>query len=82
VLVPEVKGNQATGLALMHVRFHERLPAAAARRVLEGYRDRYRALADQVTETEPVMHDEVLGTIDLVELLTDPVVALAAHWSR
>ena len=32
-----------------------------ARRVLEGYRDRYQAIADQVTEIEPVMRDDVLG---------------------
>ena len=27
VIVPEVKGNQTTGLTLLHVRFHDRLPA-------------------------------------------------------
>jgi hypothetical protein len=64
----------------LHIRFRDRLPADSARRVLEGYRDRYRAIADQVTETEPVMRDEVLGTIDLVELLTEPVVRLAEKW--
>ncbi len=80
ILVPEVKGNQTTGLTLLHIRFRDRLPADVARRVLEGYRDRYRAIADQVTETEPVMRDEVLGTIDLVELLTEPVVQLAEKW--
>jgi glucosamine--fructose-6-phosphate aminotransferase (isomerizing) len=80
VLVPEVKGSQTTGLTLLHVRFHERLPGDAARRVLEGYRDRYQAIADQVTETEPSMRDDVLGTIDLVELLTQPVVQLADNW--
>ena len=80
ILVPEVKGNQTTGLTLLHVRFHDRLPGDAARRVLEGYRDRYQAIADQVTEIEPVMRDEVLGTVDLIELLTEPVVQLADHW--
>jgi glucosamine--fructose-6-phosphate aminotransferase (isomerizing) len=80
VAVPEVKGNQTTGLTLLHVRFHDRLPADAARRALEGYRDRYQAIADQVTETEPTMRDDVLGTIDLVELLTEPVVRLADRW--
>jgi glucosamine--fructose-6-phosphate aminotransferase (isomerizing) len=80
VIVPEVKGNQTTGITLLHVRFHERLPGDAARRVLEGYRDRYQAIADQVTETEPVMRDDVLGTIALVDLLTEPVVRLADHW--
>jgi glucosamine--fructose-6-phosphate aminotransferase (isomerizing) len=80
VLVPEVKGNQTTGLTLLHVRFHDRLSGAAARRVLEGYRDRYQAIADQVTETEPAMRDDVLGSIDLVELLTEPVARLADKW--
>ena len=61
VIVPEIKGNQTTGLTLLHVRFHDRLPAEAARRVLEGYRDRYEAIADQVTEIEPVMRDDVLA---------------------
>jgi hypothetical protein len=62
------------------VRFHERLSADLARRVLEGYRDRYEAIADQVTEVEPVMRDDVLGTIDLVDLLTLPVAQLADRW--
>ena len=44
------------------------------------YKARYQAIADQVTETEPVMRDDVLGTIDLIDLLTVPVVQLADHW--
>ena len=80
ILVPEAKDGQTTGLTLLHVRFHERLPADVARRVLQGYRDRYAAIRDQVTETEPTMRDEVLGQLDLVELLTEPVVRLADHW--
>jgi glucosamine--fructose-6-phosphate aminotransferase (isomerizing) len=80
VLVPEVKGNQTTGLTLLHVRFRDRLTGTAARRVLEGYRDRYQAIADQVTETEPSMRDDVLGTIDLIDLLTEPVAQLADYW--
>ncbi len=78
--VPEVKDGQTTGLTLMHVRFESRLAPDVARRVLQGYRGRYAAIQDQVTETEPVMRDDVLGTIDLVELLTEPVAQLAEHW--
>ena len=48
--------------------------------MLEGYRDRYQAITDQVTELEPVMRDDVLGTIDLVERPTEPVVRLADRW--
>jgi len=35
-----------------------------------------------VTEVEPVMRDEVLGRISLIELLTEPVVRLADHWKQ
>jgi glutamine---fructose-6-phosphate transaminase (isomerizing) len=80
IVVPEIKANQAIGLTLLHVRFRDRLEPDVARRVLEGYRDRYEAIADQVTEVEPVMRDEVLGTIGVVELLTEPVVQLAERW--
>jgi glutamine---fructose-6-phosphate transaminase (isomerizing) len=82
IFVPEVKGPQTTGITLLHVTFLDRLPADAARRVLEGYRDRYQAIADQVTEIEPVMRDDVLGRIDLVDLLTEPVVRLADYWKQ
>src|SRR5881409_2263455 len=44
VIVPEVKGNTTTGLTLLHARFHDRLPADRARRVLQGYRGRYAAI--------------------------------------
>jgi glucosamine--fructose-6-phosphate aminotransferase (isomerizing) len=80
LLVPEVKGNQCTGITLLHVRFHEHLPVPVMRSVLEGYRHRYEALRDVVTETEPVMRDDLLGTLSVVELLTAPVFVLAAAW--
>ncbi len=80
ILVPEVKGNVATGITLVHVRFHDLLPAATMRSVLEGYRHRYAALRDAVCETEPTMRDDLLGTIPVVSLLTDPVLVMAARW--
>ena len=80
VIVPESKGNQCTALTLLHVRFHDRLPAEAARAVLEQYRGRYSALKDAVTETEPTFRDDLLGEVPLVELLTAPVYVLAERW--
>jgi glucosamine--fructose-6-phosphate aminotransferase (isomerizing) len=80
VLIPEVKGNQNTGLTLLHVRFRERLPAATMRSVMEGYRDRYSALRDAVTETEPTFRDDLLGELGVAELLTMPVYVLAERW--
>jgi glucosamine--fructose-6-phosphate aminotransferase (isomerizing) len=80
VLVPETKDKQTTGLTLLHVRFADRLPAADARTVLEGYRGRYGALRDAVTETEPTFRDEVLGAVTVIDLLDLPVHVLAEHW--
>jgi glutamine---fructose-6-phosphate transaminase (isomerizing) len=80
ILVPEVKGTQAVGITLLHVTFHDRLPAATARAVLQGYRDRYRVLSDFVTETETVFRDDLLADIDVAELLIGPLTMLAEHW--
>ena len=80
VLVPEAKGQQVTGMTLLHVRFEDLLPADRARAVLRGYRTRYSALADAVTETEPAFDDSRLGTEPVVDLLTEPVYELAKRW--
>jgi glutamine---fructose-6-phosphate transaminase (isomerizing) len=80
LLVPEVKGNQATGVTLLHVRFVASMPASVARTVLEGYRGRYQLLADWVTETEVSLRDDLLAGIPTVDLLTLPVSELADHW--
>ncbi len=82
IIVPEVKDNHTVGLTLLHVRFHDRLDADRARRVLQGYRGRYSAIQDQVTEVEPTFRDAVLAEVDLVDLLTQPVVQLADHWRQ
>jgi glucosamine--fructose-6-phosphate aminotransferase (isomerizing) len=80
ILVPEMKGNQVTGITLLHVRFPDRLPAAVLRGVLDGYRGRYAALTDFVTETEPVFRDDLLATVPVVDLLTLPIGQLAERW--
>ena len=51
-----------------------------ARTVLQGYQGRYTALRDAVTETEPTFDDALLATVDLVDLLTEPVYVLADRW--
>ena len=80
VIVPETKDNQVVGLTLLHVAFAGTIEPGAARGVLEGYQERYAALTDAVTETEPALRDEVLGTIPIVDLLTEPVHVLADRW--
>jgi glutamine---fructose-6-phosphate transaminase (isomerizing) len=82
VLVPEVKGSQVTGMTLLHVRFKPHLDSEGAKRVLSGYRTRYSALSDAVTETEPSFDDSVLGEVPIVDLLTEPVYALANRWRQ
>jgi glucosamine--fructose-6-phosphate aminotransferase (isomerizing) len=80
VIVPEVKDNETVGLTLLHARFVPHLDADVARSVLQGYQGRYGALRDAVTETAPTFDDAVLGTVDLVDLLTEPVYVLADRW--
>jgi glutamine---fructose-6-phosphate transaminase (isomerizing) len=80
VLVPETKDAQVTGMTLLHVRFADRLAPADAKAVLQGYRDRWDALVDAVTETEPVFGEDVLGEVGIVDLLTQPVHVLADRW--
>ena len=80
VIVPEVQGNRTTGLTLLHVAFCDTLPAARMRRVLEGYRGRLAQLRSAVTETEPTFDESLLGELPVVDLLTEPVDALADRW--
>ncbi len=80
VLVPEIKGNQCTGITLLHVALQDRLPSSSARSVLERYRNRYSALKDAVTETEPSFRDDLLGDQSMTDLLTVPVNVLADRW--
>jgi len=80
VLIPEVKGTHTTGLTLLHVRFHDRLPAAVVRSVLQGYDRRYDRLVDWVTETEGSFRDDLLGDIPVVDLLISPISEIADRW--
>lgn len=80
LIVPEVKDKQTTGLSLLHLSLRDDLAVPALRSVLEGYRERYTALRDAVLETEPAFRDDVLTTVAIGELMTDPINDLARHW--
>jgi glutamine---fructose-6-phosphate transaminase (isomerizing) len=80
LLVPEVKDGLSTGLTLLHVRIADRVPAATARGVLQGYRNRYAVLRDAVLETEPTFREDLLSVIPVTELLTQPINQLADRW--
>ena len=82
ILVPEVKAGTPTGITLLHVRFHERLDAAAMRGVLVGYDRRYDRLVDWVSETEGSFDDRLLGELPVDDLLIEPISDTADHWRR
>ncbi|MDP1805125.1 MAG: glucosamine-6-phosphate synthase, partial [Acidimicrobiales bacterium] len=80
VIVPETKDDRATGLTLLHVRFHEHVGVAAARGALQGYRNRWSALRDAVLETEPTFREDLLERAPTADLLVEPIRALADRW--
>ncbi|HQZ34626.1 MAG TPA: SIS domain-containing protein [Ilumatobacteraceae bacterium] len=82
IFVPEVKGGTCTGITLLHVRFHDRLPAATMRGVLQGYDRRYDRLVDWVTETEGTFRDDLLADLSVADLLILPISDTADHWRR
>ena len=81
VIVPEVKGNQCTGLTLLHApvprRGCRRPPCARCSRPTAAATTRSK---DAVTETEPTFRDDLLGEQPVIELLTEPVNVLADRW--
>jgi glucosamine--fructose-6-phosphate aminotransferase (isomerizing) len=82
LFVPEVKGGETTGITLLHVVFHDRLPAEVMRGVLQGYDRRYDRLVDWVTETEGGFDESLLGELPVAELLIGPISDTADHWRR
>jgi glucosamine--fructose-6-phosphate aminotransferase (isomerizing) len=80
VIVPEVKDGHTIGITLVHVRFAAQLPEATARGVLQGYRNRYSVLRDAVLETEPTFREDLLATVPVDVLLTEPINQLADRW--
>jgi glucosamine--fructose-6-phosphate aminotransferase (isomerizing) len=82
IFVPEVKSGQTTGITLLHVVFHDRLPAEVMRGVLQGYDRRYDRLVDWVSETEGAFDESLLGELPVAELLIGPISDTADHWRR
>jgi glucosamine--fructose-6-phosphate aminotransferase (isomerizing) len=80
IFVPEVKSGVTVGITLLHVRFHDRLPAPVMRGVLQGYDHRYDRLVDWVSETEGSLREDLLGEIPVADLLILPLVDIADRW--
>ena len=82
IFVPELKGTHVTGITLLHVRFHEYLPASTMRGVLQGYDRRYNRLVDWVTETEGSFREELLADVPVADLLILPISEMADRWRQ
>lgn len=80
LILPESKDGVTTGLQLLHVNLVDGLSAVTARSVLRGYRRRYQALRDAVTETEDVFREDLLEQQSVADLLTVPILDLADRW--
>ena len=80
IFVPEVKSDTCTGITLLHVRLHDRLPAEEMRGVLQGYDNRYARLVDWVTETEGEFDQSKLATLPVDDLLIAPISDTADLW--
>jgi len=80
IFVPEIKSGVCIGITLLHVQFHELLPAGVMRGVLQGYDHRYDRLVDWVSETEGVFRDDLLGEIRVADLLILPISEVADQW--
>ncbi len=78
ILVPESRQGICKGIVLLHVEFHDQLPADAIGAVLRGYYNRYALLRDAVAETNAEMwSDDALARLQVLDLLTKPIVLLA-----
>ncbi len=82
LFVPEVKSGETTGITLLHLAFHDRLPGDVMRGVMQGYDRRYDRLVDWVTETEGSFDESLLGELPVAELLIGPISDTADHWRR
>ncbi len=82
VFVPEMKAGQTIGITLLHVAFHDHLPADVMRSVLQGYDRRYDRLVDWVMETEGSFDDALLGELSVEQLLIGPISETADHWKH
>ncbi len=80
ILVPEVKADTCTGITLLHVRLHDRLPADTMRGVLQGYDHRFDRLVDWVSETEGDFDQTKLGELPVADLLIAPISETADLW--
>lgn len=84
IMIPEVTRSITTGITLLHIDVvdNDELSVDARKRVLEGYKQKLFALRDAVTETQDTFDESILADIDMMELLTQPVVVLASKWNQ
>ena len=79
-MTPEFGRLARTGITLLHVRLHDRLPADTMRGVLQGYDRRFDRLVDWVSETEGDFDQSKLGELPVDDLLIAPISETADLW--
>ena len=49
---------------------------------MEGYKDRFTAISDYITETEPTFRADILAAIPVADLLIAPIEDLLYYWNN
>ena len=80
LFVPEVKGAQCTGITLLHVLFHDHLPAPVARACCRAGTAATTAWSTGSRRPRAAFRDDLLAEIPVADLLTIPVSDLAERW--
>ena len=80
IIVPEVKDNVTVGVTLLQAGFVATSRPTSRARSCRDTRAATARCVDAVTETTPTFDDARLATIDILELLTEPVYVLADRW--
>ena len=78
--VPEVKSHECTGITLLHVLLHDRLPVDDMRTALQAYDSRYERLVDWVSETEGDFDESRLAELPVDVALIAPISETADLW--
>ncbi len=80
IFVPEVKSHECTGITLLHVLLHDRLPVDDMRTALQAYDSRYERLVDWVSETEGDFDESRLAELPVDVALIAPISETADLW--
>lgn len=81
ILVPEIKRSKCVGITILHIDVKSDLDLTSIKNILEGYKQKYFAIRDSVTETQDNFDESILLHFDIMDLLTLPVATLSQSWT-